>query len=167
VTTQWVLIFKVQQSDHSVSVHFLGTTTWPGSDFSFLRYSKLTTQWVLILLYLKNVLYRRYHNVTWVCVYIYIYIHNITVLIYSCVLTKCNTLYNFVTTQWDGFCQKENVIDKILTICTAHTILVGWSNQGWGSRRGHVAVWGAREICTEFWWGNLKERDQLQIYTYM
>jgi hypothetical protein len=23
---------------------------------------------------------------------------------------------------------------------------------------GHVAVWGAREIHTEIWWGNLKER---------
>jgi len=39
------------------------------------------------------------HNMTGV------YVYNITVLIYSCVLTECNTLYKFVTTQWDGFCQ--------------------------------------------------------------
>jgi hypothetical protein len=24
---------------------------------------------------------------------------------------------------------------------------------------GHVARMGRREACTEFWWGNLKERD--------
>jgi len=26
---------------------------------------------------------------------------------------------------------------------------------------GHVRVWGRGEVCTEFWWGNLRERDHL------
>jgi hypothetical protein len=32
---------------------------------------------------------------------------------------------------------------------------------------GHVAVWGAREMLTEFWWGKLREREhfrELHIY---
>jgi len=35
----------------------------------------------------------------------------------------------------------------------------GWSNQeeqdGWGLSH----VWGKGEVCTRFWWGNLRERD--------
>ena len=26
---------------------------------------------------------------------------------------------------------------------------------------GHVAVWRKGEVCTRFWWGNLRERDHL------
>ena len=28
--------------------------------------------------------------------------------------------------------------------------------------RGHVALWGTGEVYTGFWWGNLRERDQLE-----
>jgi hypothetical protein len=27
---------------------------------------------------------------------------------------------------------------------------------------GHVAPIGKKKLCTEFWWGNLRERDHLE-----
>jgi len=64
--------------------------------------------WVLILLYLKNILYwpeddrlrSKHVAVMWPDSTYYI-----TLLKYCCVLTVHNTLYKFVTIQWDGLCQ--------------------------------------------------------------
>jgi len=70
----------------------------------------MESNWVLILLYLKNVLYwseddrlrSKHVAVMWPDS-----IYYITILIYCCVLTGYNTLYKFVNTQPDGLCQKS------------------------------------------------------------
>jgi hypothetical protein len=75
------------------------------------------SHWVLTLLYFKNVLYwpeddrlRSKH----VAVMWHDCVHYITVPIYCCVLTGYNTLYEFVTAQRDGLCQKQK--DKNVTV---------------------------------------------------
>jgi hypothetical protein len=49
----------------------------------------------------------------------------------------------------------------IFFICTTYPILFGWPNKKlrWP---GHVVLWEREEVYTEFWWGNLGERDLLE-----
>jgi len=50
-------------------------------------------------------------------------IYYITVLIYSCVLTEYNTIYKFVTTQRDDFCQK-NILKRMYLLLATHILRV-------------------------------------------
>jgi len=47
-----------------------------------------------------------------------------------------------------------------LTICTAQTILLGWSNRGGEiNGRGMWHVWGRSKVHTGSWWGDLRQGD--------
>jgi hypothetical protein len=54
------------------------------------------------------------------------------------------------TGNWRKLHSKEE-----LNVCTLNkSRTMSWA--------GHVTCSGRREVCTEFWWGNLKERDHLE-----
>ena len=47
-------------------------------------------------------------------------------------------------------------------ISTPHPLFFGCSHREELSVRGMLNVWGRGEVCTEFWLGNLRERDHLE-----
>jgi hypothetical protein len=47
-------------------------------------------------------------------------------------------------------------------ICTPQQILYRWSNREDRDEQGMLQVQGRGDVYTGFWWGNLKERDQLE-----
>jgi len=51
---------------------------------------------------------------------------------------------------------------RSLMMCTAHSVLFGWSKceERDGREMKHVRV--REEVHTGFWWGNLRERDHLE-----
>ena len=47
-------------------------------------------------------------------------------------------------------------------ICTDYQMSFGCSSQGELNGQGMWHMWSRRKMCTEFWWGNMKERNSLQ-----
>jgi len=43
------------------------------------------------------------------------------------------------------------------------TRFVSETSLGWWCGRGRWHVWGRRDMHTNFWWGNLKARDNLHV----
>jgi hypothetical protein len=55
----------------------------------------------------------------------------------------------------------EYCIMRSLMICSPHSILFGWTNREEWDVRGTYRVWASGEGYTGFWWGNLREIENM------
>ena len=47
-------------------------------------------------------------------------------------------------------------------VFTPHQLLFGWSNQEKLVETGMQHVWGRGDVNLRFWWGSMREREQLE-----